>query len=676
VDDVADARPIGTNAVNQIPSGPRQARLSALFDQAQRLDEAGREDLLAQLAREDAALGDALEQLLAADTLADVLGDALQMGVPEAQEPAALADDRIGTQVGAWTLTECLQADSVFRYRAVRTDEPAQQVVLHCLPAGSQTPMRVARFLRERRIAAGLVHPGLPLMVDQGLDARGRPWFALAHAEGEPLVAWCARRALALPQLLDLLLQACDAVAYAHGRAVLHQQLDQAHVVVAADGAVRVLGFGEAGLPRDGVLPSCAADTSALGRLMRTLLRQAAPEVVPGRLAGVVAAAEEGAYSSVEMLARDLRAAVAGAGERQMPPQLVEAPAVVPAAAAPRPARASRWGNVVLGVLMLAMAGEIGLLVMQGRALREQTAQAVARSDKAVEARDQAVAMARRSAAEVERVAAANAFDQRVFAASAQGASLRASLDGTVSALTQSPPADGLQHVRALLSAASAYGALGEGGAAIRTLQVAMAEQARGRGAAAQERAQVRAGLAEYTLASDPRQALAWANEAAALLRADATASAQVLASTYGVLARAQANLEDLNGAIASTRLQRQSLLDAGALPNAAAVVQSHVTESRLQAKLGHVEEALAAQELAISLRGPDSGLEAVDALLERNDYGALLLRAGRPEQALAQFQVARTGLAALRGPQDAATRQAALGLRQAQAALGERSEE
>jgi hypothetical protein len=149
-----------------------------------------------------------------------------------------------------------------------------------------------------------------------------------------------------------------------------------------------------------------------------------------------------------------------------------------------------------------------------------------------------------------------------------------------------------------------------------------------------------------------------------------------VLASTYGVLARAQANLEDLNGAIASTRLQRQSLLDAGALPNAAAVVQSHVTESRLQAKLGHVEEALAAQELAISLRGPDSGLEAVDALLERNDYGALLLRAGRPEQALAQFQVARTGLAALRGPQDAATRQAALGLRQAQAALGERSEE
>ncbi|RXR06430.1 hypothetical protein EPA99_07215 [Pseudoxanthomonas composti] len=683
--EIFDARgPCQVGAVNALPDQAHQERLAALFDQAQLMDEAGREALLAQAAREGAGLGQALDQLLAAQSLSEVLDDALQVHTPGAEAPQAGVDARLGTQVGAWTLAERLPAAFGCRYRAIRAQDQ-QPVVLRCLPPLPQTPMQVARFLRERRIAATLVHPGLPQLVDQGLDAGGRPWFALAHAEGEPLLAWSERQSLAVPQLLAPLLQACEAVAHAHGHAVVHGQLGPAQVVVDADGAVRVLGFGEGGAAPGAGAPRTTDDARALASLMRTLLRRAATQVVPGRLAAVVAAAEEGAYSSVERLALDLRAAMAEASPHE-PPQALSGRPALPALVEPVPAPASasastaaprrrvRWRNVALAASLIAMAGTIGLLVLQARALQAQAALAQVRAAQALQARDQAVALARRSAAEVERVAAAQGFDQRVFAAAGKELGLRAALEETRASLEGAPPADGLQHVRALLSAASAYGALGDSDAAIASLQAAMAQQARGRGAATQERAQVRAGLAEHTLTRDPRQALAWANEAVALLRADPGAAPQVLAWAYGVLARAQANLEDLNGAVASTRLQRQSLLEAGALPNAAAVVQSHVDESRLLARLGRIEQALAAQEQAISLRGRDSGLGAVDTLLERNDYAELLLRAGRWQQALAQFQVAHTGLAALRGLQDQATRQAALGLARAQAALaGER---
>lgn len=650
-------------------------RLTQLFEQALPLDDAGRERVVEQAAREDADLGDALEQLLAADTLADMLGDELPLSQPAVATDASTPDARVGTQVGAWTLTQRLASGFACRYRAVRKDMADTRATLRCLPLGPQTPMQVARFLRERRIAGALVHPGLPLMTDQGLDAKGRPWFALSHAEGEPLVVWCERQRQPLAAVLETFEQACEAVAYAHRHAVLHRQLREDNVVVDAAGSVRVLGFGESGVARATGLPGTVGDVRALAGVLRRLLLQVATEIVPARLAGVVASAEDGAYPSVDAFVIALRGALADAPAPEVVPAPVQA---IPAAVARhQPVHRTRWGAIALGLLVVAMAGEIGLLVTQGQQLRDQTAQALAQAAKAQAAQHQAVATLKRANAEVERMAAANAFLKSVFSAAGvaiapgTGAGLKPALDGAVAKLEQSPPADGLQHVRALLAAASAYASLGENGAALRALQAARLQQERGRGTAAQERAQVRAGLAGYTLTADPRQALTWANEAVTLLRGDVTAAPQVLASTYGVLAQAQASLEDLNGAVASTRLQRQTLLDAGVRPGSAPVVESHVAESRLQTRLGHVDEALNAQEQAIALRGRDSGLEAIDALLERNDYGALLLRAGRADQALAQFQVAHTGLSALRGQQDDATQQAALGIGRAQMALG-----
>ena len=71
--------------------------------------------------------------------------------------------------------------------------------------------------------AALLEHPNIARLYDAGVDARGRPYLALEYIDGQPLDAWCEAEALTIPQRIRLFLQVARAVAYAHGRLVVHR---------------------------------------------------------------------------------------------------------------------------------------------------------------------------------------------------------------------------------------------------------------------------------------------------------------------------------------------------------------------------------------------------------------------------------------------------------------------
>jgi serine/threonine-protein kinase len=105
------------------------------------------------------------------------------------------------------------------------------------------------RFMEEAQICAQLQHPGIVPLHDAGLTEDGRPFLAMKLIQGETLSARLATRkepAEQRAELVRVLAQVCQALAYAHARGVLHRDLKPGNVMVGAFGEVQVMDFGMA----------------------------------------------------------------------------------------------------------------------------------------------------------------------------------------------------------------------------------------------------------------------------------------------------------------------------------------------------------------------------------------------------------------------------------------------
>ncbi len=109
----------------------------------------------------------------------------------------------------------------------------------------------VERFSREARILARLRSEHVARVLDVGaLEAGGPPFMVLEYLEGEDLSELLRRGPVAARDAIDLVLQACDAVAEAHAAGIVHRDLKPSNLFLTrhADGTplVKVLDFGVA----------------------------------------------------------------------------------------------------------------------------------------------------------------------------------------------------------------------------------------------------------------------------------------------------------------------------------------------------------------------------------------------------------------------------------------------
>lgn len=164
------------------------------------------------------------------------------------------------------------------------------QVALKLIKRGLDTEEILARYLRERPILARLQHPHVARLLDGGLSAQGRLYFAMEYVDGQPITAWCDERRSSVPERLRLFLDACSAVRHAHRSLVVHGDLKPSNILVTSEGVVKLLDFGIARLlgtqagPRPmtseyaapeqvkGEPPITAADVYALGLVLYELL--------------------------------------------------------------------------------------------------------------------------------------------------------------------------------------------------------------------------------------------------------------------------------------------------------------------------------------------------------------------------------------------------------------------
>jgi eukaryotic-like serine/threonine-protein kinase len=119
-------------------------------------------------------------------------------------------------------------------------------------------PASQERFLREARVTGRLEHPGIVPVYGLGRHADGRPYYAMRFIEGETLGRAIERfhaseglprnkpveREVAFRRLLRSVVDACNAVAYAHSRGVVHRDLKPDNIMIGRFGETLVVDWG------------------------------------------------------------------------------------------------------------------------------------------------------------------------------------------------------------------------------------------------------------------------------------------------------------------------------------------------------------------------------------------------------------------------------------------------
>lgn len=251
-------------------------RLERLFYGALELAPAERTAFLDQECGDDPELRREVESLLAysAKTL-----DVLQRPVAEAAQHLAWRD--LGQQVGPYRLISFLGEGGMGQvYLARRADHLyEQQVAIKLMHSGlKQAQSMLLRFSTERQILANLNHPNIARLLDAGVTPDGAPYLVMEYVDGIRIDEYCHRNRLHLRAILRLFVTVCSAVEYAHKNLVVHRDIKPANILVAADGAPKLLDFGIAKL----LLP--AADELALTRPTDRVMtpEYASPEQVRG----------------------------------------------------------------------------------------------------------------------------------------------------------------------------------------------------------------------------------------------------------------------------------------------------------------------------------------------------------------------------------------------------------
>ena len=250
----------------------RWLRLSPLLDALLELPPSQRDEHLATLRREDAALADELQQLL--DLEAD---DPTFLSEPVVELPMGAHP---GARVGPYKLERLIGEGGMGQvWLAIRADGLYERkVALKLLRPGLADPRLRQRFDREREILARFAHPFIARLLDAGIDRDGQPYLALEYVDGEPLTTYCQSRQLDIAARLDLFRQVCEAVSHAHANLIVHRDLKPSNILVTPAGHVRLLDFGIAKLLD--VEPE-AVDKTRTG--VRTFtLHYAAPEQIRG----------------------------------------------------------------------------------------------------------------------------------------------------------------------------------------------------------------------------------------------------------------------------------------------------------------------------------------------------------------------------------------------------------
>jgi eukaryotic-like serine/threonine-protein kinase len=151
---------------------------------------------------------------------------------------------------GRYTLAEKIGEGGMGEVWVAKQTEPVKRkVALKLIKAGMDSRAVIQRFEQERQALALMDHPHIAKVLDAGLTAYRKPFFAMELVNGLPLTRFCDEAKLGVRERLELFVPICQAVQHAHQKGIVHRDLKPSNILVTiidGEGVPKVIDFGVA----------------------------------------------------------------------------------------------------------------------------------------------------------------------------------------------------------------------------------------------------------------------------------------------------------------------------------------------------------------------------------------------------------------------------------------------
>jgi serine/threonine protein kinase len=155
----------------------------------------------------------------------------------------------VGRTISHYQVLSLLGAGGMGEVYLARDPRLDRTVALKILPGEFAADAdRMQRFSREAKAASALNHPNVATIYDVG-ESDGIAFIVMEHVEGETLLARISRR-MTPPEVVDIAVQAADALDLAHAKGITHRDIKPANLMLTHRGNVKVLDFGVAKVAR------------------------------------------------------------------------------------------------------------------------------------------------------------------------------------------------------------------------------------------------------------------------------------------------------------------------------------------------------------------------------------------------------------------------------------------
>ena len=172
--------------------------------------------------------------------------------------------DRVGSphRIGKYDVLDVLgQGGMGVVYRAHDPVIGREVAIKVILDRALEAPAVRERFYREARSAGALSHENVMTIFDVGEDD-GRPYIVMELLDGTDVRHLLARRPMPpVDARLDIALQVCNGLGYAHSRGVIHRDVKPENVQVTSSGRVKLLDFGIARIQAEQTLTQAQIGT-------------------------------------------------------------------------------------------------------------------------------------------------------------------------------------------------------------------------------------------------------------------------------------------------------------------------------------------------------------------------------------------------------------------------------
>ncbi|HVX42047.1 MAG TPA: serine/threonine-protein kinase [Gemmatimonadaceae bacterium] len=155
-----------------------------------------------------------------------------------------LRDELQRTLGAGYTLERELGGGGMSSVFVARDNALGRTVVVKVLPYELAATVSVDRFKREIMFSASLQHPHIVPVLSAG-ETDGLPFFIMPFVEGESLRTRLERGPLSVREAVNVMKDVGRALAYAHGRGVIHRDIKPDNILLSA-GSSTVTDFGVA----------------------------------------------------------------------------------------------------------------------------------------------------------------------------------------------------------------------------------------------------------------------------------------------------------------------------------------------------------------------------------------------------------------------------------------------